>query len=184
MAAVILINSAIFGVYTFLSEFLKTITNLSGETISLMLFVYGGASLIGNIVAGRSLVKNANRFVVSFPISLAIVYFILFLMGQFTIPMALIIFFWGILAVMANNISQYWITSAAPEAPDFANGMFLTSGQLGVTIGITVSGIVITSLGIHYVVFVGILASLLSLVFILIRNNYTYNSKKQQLSKI
>ncbi|QGQ45824.1 MFS transporter [Metabacillus sediminilitoris] len=76
-----------------------------------MLFVYGGASLIANILAGRSLVKNENRFVVSFPISLGIVYFILFLMGQFTIQMAFIIFFWGILAGMANNISQYWITS-------------------------------------------------------------------------
>ncbi|MGM7724272.1 hypothetical protein [Metabacillus sp. Hm71] len=64
-----------------------------------------------------------------------------------------------ILAEMANNISQSWITSAAPEAPDFANELFLTSGQLGVTIGITVSGIVITSLGINYLVFVGILAS-------------------------
>ncbi|WP_375089342.1 hypothetical protein [Peribacillus sp. RS7] len=40
-------------------------------------------------------------------------------MGQFTGPMALIVLVWGILFSIENNISQYWITSAAPEAPEF-----------------------------------------------------------------
>ena len=30
---------------------------------------------------------------------------------------------------------QYWITTAAPAAPDFANGLFLTAANLGTALG-------------------------------------------------
>jgi MFS transporter, DHA1 family, inner membrane transport protein len=42
----------------------------------------------------------------------------------------LTILLWGILFAIGNNVSQYWITFAAPEAPDIANGLFLTGGNL------------------------------------------------------
>ena len=39
--------------------------------------------------------------------------------------MMLTLYGMGIIVALANNISQYWITSAAPEAPEFSNGLFL-----------------------------------------------------------
>ncbi|MGM7722864.1 MFS transporter [Metabacillus sp. Hm71] len=159
IAAVIFINAAMYGVSSYLAEYLGTITNIPGKTISLMLFIFGGASIIGNIVAGKLLIKNAIKSVASFPFVLGAVYILLFLMGQFTVPMALIVLIFGIAVAIGNNISQYWITSAAPEAPEFSNGLFLASGNLGVTTG--------TSVG-------GLLFLILSLVFILMRN-YEYS---------
>lgn len=170
IGAVMLLNSAIFGVYSYLAEYLKTVTQLSGKSISVMLVVFGGANIIGNIIAGRLLTKNANKTVVSFPFALGAVYLILFLIGQFTWPMAIITLIWGILAGIGGNINQYWITSAAPEAPDFANGLFLSSVNLGTTIGTSVGGVFIFLFGTPYVVMVGILSVALSLVFILLRN--------------
>lgn len=52
--------------------------------------------------------------------------------------MAIITLVWGILAGIGGNIAQYWITSAAPKAPDFANGLFLSSANIGTTIGTAV----------------------------------------------
>lgn len=83
-------------------------------------------------------------------------------------PMALISA-WGILGGIGGNINQYWISTAAPEAPDFANGLFLTAANLGTTLGATVCGYFISGLGIKYVVLGGLLFSLLSIVFIFIR---------------
>ncbi|CQR72562.1 hypothetical protein SOV_15260 [Sporomusa ovata DSM 2662] len=31
---------------------------------------------------------------------------------------------WGILGGINANVTQYWLSHAAPEAPDFANGLF------------------------------------------------------------
>ncbi|KRE92118.1 arabinose ABC transporter permease [Paenibacillus sp. Soil766] len=178
IAAVIFINAAMYGVSSYLAEYLETITNIPGKTTSLMLFIFGGASIIGNIVAGKLLTKNAIKSVASFPFVLGSVYILLFLMGQFTVPMALIILIFGIVVAIGNNISQYWITSAAPEAPEFSNGLYLASGNLGVTTGTAIGGLVISGMGTQYVVLGGFLFLILSLVFILMRN-YKYSPINQ-----
>jgi DHA1 family inner membrane transport protein len=180
IAAVIFINSAIFGVYSYLAEYLEIMTNISGKTISLMLVVYGGANVIGNIAAGRLLTKNAIKTVAVFPFALGAVYIVLFSFGQFTIPMAIITLVWGILAGIGGNIAQYWITSAAPEAPDFANGLFLSSANIGTTIGTAVGGLFISAIGAQYIVVGGLLSLILCAVSILLRNNLF--SPKKQLS--
>ena len=65
----------------------------------------------------------------------------MFFLGYFTVPMAVLILIWGILAGAAANINQYWLATAAPKAPDFANGLFLASTNLGTTIGTSVCGL-------------------------------------------
>jgi MFS transporter, DHA1 family, inner membrane transport protein len=178
IVTVILLNSAIFGVYSYLTDYLKTVTNMSSNSISLILFVYGGANIIGNIVAGKLLTKNANKSVVTYPFVLGAVYILLYFTGQFTVPMAIITLIWGVLAGIGGNITQYWIMSAAPEAPDFANGLFLTSANLGTTFGVAVGGLIISDMGTQYVVLVGILSLILGLVTIILRN-YMYSPAKQ-----
>ena len=50
-------NGAVFGVYSYLSEYLENITMMTWNTISLMLLIYGGANIVGNILAGSRLLK-------------------------------------------------------------------------------------------------------------------------------
>lgn len=170
IATVILLNSAVFGVYSYLAEYLQVVTHMSSNLISLTLFVYGAANIIGNVVAGKLLTHNAIKTVVAFPFALGVVYIILFFMGAFTVPMAIITFVWGILAGIGGNVNQYWIMSSAPEAPDFANGLFLSSCNIGTTIGAAAGGLFISGLGIQFIVWVGILSLILSLATILLRN--------------
>lgn len=66
--------------------------------------------------------------------------------------MAIITLVWGILAGIGGNIAQYWITSAAPKAPDFANGLFLSSANVGTTMGTAVGGLFISAIGTQYIV--------------------------------
>ncbi|WP_419883543.1 MFS transporter [Peribacillus sp. B-H-3] len=170
IVAVLLLNSAVFGVYSYLAEYLKTVTDISGKLISFILILFGAANIIGNILAGKLLSKYAIKTVTVFPFALGAVYIILFFTGQFTWPMAIMTLVWGILAGIGTNINQYWISSAAPEAPDFANGLFLSSVNLGTTIGTAAGGLFISVMGTQYVILVGILSVVLSVGFILLRN--------------
>lgn len=176
--AVILFNSAVFGVYSYLTEYLETITNMSATAVTLTLFIFGGANIVGNLLAGWSLTKSPSKSVVVFPLLLAVVYIILYFTGAFTIPMLVLTLFWGILAggLMAN-VNQYLITSSAPEAPFFANGLFTSACNVGTTVGAATGGVFISQMGTSYVVLVGILSLALGLLAVLIRN-YKYLSEK------
>lgn len=175
---VVFLNGSIFGVYSYLAEFLGTITKLSDNSVSIMLLLYGLANIIGNVIGGKELSKRPIRFVRIFPILLGAVYIVLFFLGQLTLAMAFITFLWGILAGAAGNINQYWITSVTFDAPEFGNGLFLAATNLGTTIGTTICGLFITSMGVNYVILGGMLMLALSLVLILYRV-----MKNQQISK-
>ncbi|WP_255295301.1 hypothetical protein [Bacillus sp. AFS037270] len=60
-------------------------------------------------------------------------------------------------------INQFWIKSAAIEAPDFANGLFLSYGNLGITFGTAVGGLFISGMGNQNIILGGLLFLLLSL---------------------
>lgn len=181
--AVILLNASVFGVYSYIAEYLETVTKMSPNIISLTLFVFGGANIIGNIVAGRVLTNSPLKSILTFPCILIVVYILLLFTGEFAVPMVLITFLWGILAggIMAN-INQYLISSSAPEAPEFANGLFIAACNVGTTIGAALGGLFISEMGTQYVVLVGILSLILGLVTILLRN-YRYNPAKQLSTK-
>ncbi|WHY95396.1 MFS transporter [Peribacillus simplex] len=178
--AVLFLNAAIFGVYSYLAEYLDVVTNMSLNMISTMLLVYGLANIIGNIIAGRLLTDYPIRSVTIFPIVLTAIYIIFFFVRELTVPTAIIILVWGILGGIGANINQYWIMSSAPKAPDFANGLFLTSVNLGTTIGAGVAGIIIAKIGTEYILFVGVLTLVLGFICILLRN-YMYRPKTDQL---
>lgn len=174
---VILLNSAVFGVYSYLADYLQTVTNMSSNLTSIMLFIYGAANIIGNIAAGRLLISTPIKTIVGLPLGLGVVYIVQFFMGSLTLPTVVIILLWGVLAGIVGNINQYLLTSAAPEAPDFANGLFLSSANIGTTVGTAIGGFFISTMGTEYVVLVGILSVLLSLVFIWLRN-YKYRLRQ------
>jgi DHA1 family inner membrane transport protein len=165
IAAALLMNGAVFGVFSYLAGYLESVTKLSWNIISLLLLIYGGSNIVGNIIAGKLLVKHAAKTIMLIPLALGVVY-ILLLMGTFTaLPMGVIILVWGILAGINANVTQYLIMSAAPEAPDFANGLFLTAVNLGTTLGAAVCGLFIAEVGMQYVLLGGLLFLLAGAVF-------------------
>ena len=133
--AVTLINGAMFGFFSYMSDYLKKVTEVSYNVISAVLLVYGLANIVGNVMAGKLLSINAKRSIILMPFALLVSYICLFIVGEWIGAMVIVILILGVLAGIASNNMQYMITDAAPEAPDFANGMFLTSANLGTTIG-------------------------------------------------
>lgn len=173
IATVIFINSGYASINSYVAEYLETVTNITGAAITVGLLVLGLASMGGNLAGGNLLAKDAMKTAIFFPIALVMVHLLSFLTGQSTIPMMITLVLWGFLFAIGNNISQYWLTSAASEAPDFANGLFLACGNLGITIGTSVGGLFISGMGTQYIVIGAILFLIMCFIFVLLRR-YIY----------
>ena len=105
----------------------------------------------------------------------------LFFVGEWITAMVIIILILGVLAGIASNNMQYMITDSAPEAPDFANGMFLTSANLGTTIGTAICGAFITEMGTRYSVFGAFLFLIASIVFVYLRVRMPHSRKQVKM---
>ena len=179
--AVTLINGAMFGFFSYMSDYLKTVTEVSYNVISAVLLVYGLANIVGNVLAGRLLSINARRSIIIMPFALLASYIFLFFVGEWITAMVIIILILGVLAGIASNNMQYMITDSAPEAPDFANGMFLTSANLGTTIGTAICGAFITEMGPRYSVFGAFLFLIASIVFVYLRVRMPHSRKQVKM---
>ena len=182
--AVTLINGALFGFFSYMSDYLKTVTEVSYNIISGMLLVYGLSNIAGNVIAGKQLVANPVRSMVFIPFVLFASYVCLYFLGEWITAMAVIILILGILAGYAQNTMQYMITDAAPEAPDFANGLYLLSANLGTTIGAAVCGLFITYFNTRFSVFGSLLFLVVSIVFVALRIHVKQSRKQVKLEMV
>ena len=170
---VIFLNGGMYASYSYISEFLNSLTNIFGTELSIVLFIYGVASIVGNWLGAKLLNSQTNKTVLSFPIIFSILMVGIFIFGGAKIPMIIFMIFWGLLAGIGNDISQYWMVSAAPDAPEFANGIFLSMGNVGVTLGTTIAGAVVAGMGVQYVMIAAVLVMIIDLILLSIRT-YKY----------
>lgn len=154
--AIIFVNGSIFGVFNYMADYLASVAEFAPMFVSGLLFVYGVCNIFGSIWAGNLLTNVPKSTIKIFPFLVAAIYGLLFVASNQIFYAALIII-WGILGGVNANITQFWMSRTAPQAPDFANGLFLTSANLGVVIATPFSGIFINSFGMEYVIFGGVI---------------------------
>ena len=150
VSIVLFLNGAIFGFYSYFSDFLGRVTVLEAGAVSLLLMLYGAANIVGNMIAGRLLTVDARRTAFLLPFVLLAAYGLLFLTGGQLTAAALASVLIGALAGINTNVNQYLVTEAGAEAPEFANGLYLTSANLGTTFGTFICGLFITTMGTRY----------------------------------
>lgn len=182
--AVTLINGALFGFFSYMSDYLRTVTEVSYSVISILLMIYGLANIIGNVIAGKQLATNPIRSMIFIPFALFTFYICIFILGEWLAAMTVIILILGVLAGYGQNTMQYMITEAAPEAPDFANGLFLLSANLGTTVGAAACGAFITFFDTRYSVIGSLLFLAVSIVFVVLRIRTVQSSKTIKLKVV
>ena len=171
--AALLMNAAMFGFYSYLSDYLITVTDVSFKVISLLLFVYGMANIVGNIAAGKLLAQHPFATLKYVPAIMAILYGL----GKLTIPTSIVILILGIFAGIANNGNQFMVSTSATEAPDFANGLFLTAANLGTALGAAICGMFITVWGTQSSPLGAVAFLLVGVASIIIRNSLMSRNK-------
>ena len=159
------INGAMFGFFSFMSEFLHKISAFSFDAVSSVLLAYGIANIVGNMLAGRVFGRYKKFFTQAGPAVMLMLYVLLYLFSASSLAAAVLVVLLGICAGFINISGQYMISSAAREAPDFSNGLFLTAANFGTAMGTMLCGIFISLQGTRAALFATCILLLASLVF-------------------
>lgn len=169
IATVIFIFAAMFSVYSYFAEYLGQVTQMGGSWISVMLLAFGVIMIAGNLVFGQLLHRNIPRTVLLFPVLYMAAYLLVFYAGTYFTPMIIMVFVWGAIHSGGLIVSQTWLTTESHEAPEFGNSLFVSFSNLGITLGTSIGGWFIAQLGIHQVIWSGIIFGLLALVSIVVK---------------
>jgi predicted MFS family arabinose efflux permease len=163
LVATMIMIAGIFATYSFLAEYLGKISSMNGTEISLMLLLFGATGIAGNWVTGIALSKNVLLTTRFFLLSLIGVHVLAYVFGGLFIPMTAIIGIWGFIHTGGFLIGQTRSTSEAPEAPELAASLMVSFGNAGVTLGTFLGGLIITSFGVHQVIWISILLLVVAL---------------------
>ncbi|MBP1992240.1 MFS transporter [Paenibacillus eucommiae] len=166
---VIFIFAAMFSVYSYFAEYLGQVTHMNGLWISIMLMVFGVIMIFGNFLFGDFLHRSITKTVMMFPLLYAVIYLFAYYLGSYLIPMVVIVLIWGAVHSGGLIVSQTLLTSEAKEAPEFGNSLFVSFSNLGITVGASVGGWFISHLGLHQLIWSGIMFALLAFLLIMIK---------------
>jgi DHA1 family inner membrane transport protein len=167
IAATVLVFTTMFSVYSYAAAYLSRQIGMSGEIVSLMMVIFGVGGVCGNLIAGRLLSRNLVGTVLAYPLVLAAAYGILAAFGSdVLLPMGLIVLLWGGAHTSGLVVSQMWLTSVAPEAPEFATSLLVSAANAGVVLGAFAGGVAITVWGMLGVIWCGLIFAALSVIVI------------------
>lgn len=172
IAATCFILAALYSVYSYCAEYLQVVTGMNGKLVSIMLILFGASSIFGNLRAAHYVSKNMSKTTLYFPVFLGALYVLLFSLGTSLIPMTVLILVWGAAFAGGLIVSQTWLTAEASEAPEFANSLFVSFANLGVTIGTALGGWFLSRLGVHQIIWSGVFYLLLASICIGIKIKY------------
>lgn len=169
IALVIVATGAMFGFYSYMSEFLLNFTHIDFTFISVLLLVYGLSNVVGNFIAGKAFVNSANfTFALSLFIMLAF-YVLLYVFGQNVFLVSLVLAILGIFTGIVNSGDQFMLTSPIPHAKEFANGLFISTANIGTMLGTALCGLFISLEGSGFAVLASASLVVLSLIIFALR---------------
>ena len=177
LATVIFTNATTFGFFSYMADFLKSATLLDFGLVSLALFIYGASNIIGNVLAGKLLVSHTVLTVRTTPWLIAAVLALIFVLQSNAWAMFTVIFVFGILTGLSSNNSQYLMTEAASDAPEFANGLFLSAANCGTAIGTMFCGLFVSGLGVAYSVFGALICLVLAVLAVYLSTGLSLKTK-------
>ncbi|RMX05779.1 MFS transporter [Corticibacter populi] len=142
MATTVLGFGASFAAFTFITPILTEVTGFSPHAASLLLVVFGAATLVGNLAGGRLATglgwAAALRHMLA---ALLLCLVALAVLMPYRLPMLVLLFVWGILAFgMSPGFQAGMLETAGrwtPGAVDFASALNISAFNLGITLGET-----------------------------------------------
>lgn len=165
---VILFIGGQYAGYTFVTPYLEQITHLNTEVISVLLFAYGVATVVGNFFGGALAGKNLHRTVVAtawlFVLSLGTIA----TFGGSPILAGLALMVWAISWGMAPVGTQLWLYNATLDAPEAAQAMNTSVFQLSIGLGSLAGSVAVNNFGLHSSMWLGTLILILALLVVYI----------------
>lgn len=136
-----LIVTAHFAAYTYVTPFLRNVVR--PELIGLVLLVYGGAGLVGNLVAGTSAARNLRLTFAGCAGLMAAAMLLLPVLGHSTAGAVALLIVWGLGYGGIPVCSMSMFAKATPQSREAATVLFTSSFQAVLSIGALLGGLVV-----------------------------------------
>ncbi|WP_344842018.1 MFS transporter [Kribbella ginsengisoli] len=164
LVATCLIVTAHFGTYTYVTPFLRDVTDTSN--ISQLLLLYGAAGLAGNFLAGTTAANHLRATFITSATLIAAATLLLPVLGHTTTAAAALLVIWGVGYGAVPACSMTWFAQAAPGAREAATVLFTSSFQATLSTGALLGGLVVDAGSVSTVMLCGGLAALLMVLVV------------------
>ncbi|MFG3423683.1 MFS transporter [Micromonospora sp. NPDC047730] len=154
----VLVVTAHFGTYTYLTPFLQQVTGVGSVTPFLLIYGLGG--VVGNFVAGASVRRRLRATLITGAAALASATALLPEFGATTIGAMMLLALWGVAYGAVPICSQSWFTAAG--ATEAASVLFTSSFQATIAFGAILGGVVVDATSPSVLMILGSGAALLA----------------------
>lgn len=142
--------------YTYISPFLLNVTGMSEQGVSIGLFAFGIASLIGSKLGGFSTDKwGAPRTLIGGMLLHVVALVLLSLAGQSAIIIFPLLMLWAFAAWSSGPTQQYHLLSLAPGASGIMLSLNSSILQLGMAAGAGLGGVVVEQVSLSSISWIG-----------------------------
>jgi predicted MFS family arabinose efflux permease len=162
--------AAWFSTYSYFADYLGRVKQMDTQMISYMMFLFGITGVLSNWLAGKMMSRSIPVTIALFLSGTILIPVLLYYSGANTWSTIAVIALWGFLYAPCFLSGFAYMSSAAPHAPEFANSLAISFGNLGVTAGTMVSGWFIASMGVVQSPWVGMAFGTLALLMMVWRS--------------
>lgn len=167
LLALTLLNGAVFGFFSFMSDFLHRVSGLEFNTIAVALLVYSLCNIAGNLISGKMLTHYRTVCIALLPVLLLVLYVLLYVLGFSAYSAVALLSVIGMAGGAVGVVGQNMLSKAAGEAQEFANGLFLSAANAGTMAGTALCGLFIALGGTHSALWGSFLFLIAGYVFVL-----------------
>ncbi|WP_307796603.1 MFS transporter [Actinomadura barringtoniae] len=160
--ATFLLITGHFAAYTFVSPALQRLSGIDARLVGPLLFAFGIAGMAGNFAAGAALARRPYRTVQIITLTLTAAIPLFLLLGRSTIGGTALLIVWGLAFGGVSVSLQTWMIKTAPRAVEAASALWVAVFNLSIGLGALVGGIIVDSLGLPGVLWIGGAAALLA----------------------
>lgn len=150
--------------YTYLRPFLENITQVSVNTLTIILLIYGIANLVGAIAAKYFLQKSLLITLTLIPLAMAIFTLALVFVGSHFAFTTLLITFWGFAFGSIQVGWPTWVTKAAGDEAESGGSLLVAFTQIAIALGAGLGGLIFDYFGINITYGVGSIVLILAAI--------------------